>query len=92
MIAEGVEEESQLRALKEMGCECGQGFLVGEPSDAREILARLTREAANPPVGGRHGVVAAAFPSARRAVRCECRAGTAGRWGASAKAPAHRCR
>ena len=51
VIAEGVEEESQLQALQEMGCECGQGFLVGEPTDAREILVRLTREAANPPVG-----------------------------------------
>ncbi len=51
VIAEGVEEESQLLALQEMGCECGQGFLVGEPGDARQILARLAREAANPPVG-----------------------------------------
>lgn len=51
VIAEGVESESQLVVLKEMGCECVQGFLVGEPSDARAILARLTQEATSRPVG-----------------------------------------
>ena len=51
VVAEGLENESQLLALQEMGCECGQGFLVGEPSDARVILERLIREAASPPVG-----------------------------------------
>ena len=51
VVAEGVENESQLSALREMGCEVGQGFLVGEPSDARAILAQLIREAASPPVG-----------------------------------------
>ena len=51
VVAEGVEDESQLLVLHEMGCECGQGFLFGEPSDARLILAQRIREAATPPVG-----------------------------------------
>ena len=50
VIAEGVEEESQLLALQEIGCESAQGFLLGPPSDARVILTRLVREAAAGPV------------------------------------------
>ena len=51
VVAEGVEDESQLAVLQEMGCECVQGLLFGEPSDARVILARMVREAASPAVG-----------------------------------------
>jgi len=51
VIAEGVEDESQLLVLQEMGCESAQGFLLGTPNDARMVLARLVREAANGPVG-----------------------------------------
>ena len=51
VIAEGVEDEDQLLALQEMGCESAQGFLLGRPGDARAVLARLIRQARNPPVG-----------------------------------------
>jgi len=51
VIAEGVEDESQLLVLQEMGCESAQGFLLGKPSDARLILTQLVREAASPAVG-----------------------------------------
>jgi len=47
VIAEGVEDESQLVVLKDMGCECAQGFLLGRPSDARAVLAQLVKEAAS---------------------------------------------
>ena len=31
MIAEGIETPQQLRALRDLGVECGQGFLTGRP-------------------------------------------------------------
>ncbi len=43
VIAEGVETEEQLAALKICGCETIQGYLMGKPADAAEITARLKR-------------------------------------------------
>jgi diguanylate cyclase (GGDEF)-like protein len=37
VIAEGIEEKSQMEALEAMGCEMGQGFLLGKPSPAESI-------------------------------------------------------
>lgn len=37
--AEGIETQSQLEALKELGCTCGQGYLLGRPMTA-EMAAR----------------------------------------------------
>ena len=37
VVAEGIEEENQLSALGAMGCEMGQGFLLGRPSRPAEI-------------------------------------------------------
>jgi diguanylate cyclase (GGDEF)-like protein/PAS domain S-box-containing protein len=34
VVAEGIESQSQMTALEEMGCEMAQGFLVGKPSPA----------------------------------------------------------
>ncbi len=34
VVAEGIEAQSQMAALHEMGCELAQGFLVGKPSPA----------------------------------------------------------
>jgi diguanylate cyclase (GGDEF)-like protein len=31
LVAEGIESEEQLECLRELGCECGQGFLVSPP-------------------------------------------------------------
>jgi EAL domain-containing protein (putative c-di-GMP-specific phosphodiesterase class I) len=31
VVAEGIEREDQLRALRELGCEMGQGYLLGRP-------------------------------------------------------------
>lgn len=42
VIAEGIEEPHQLHRLRELGCECGQGFLFSKPLDppeASELLA-----------------------------------------------------
>ncbi len=38
-IAEGVEEESNLRILEELGCDEAQGFLFARPAPAEECLA-----------------------------------------------------
>jgi EAL domain-containing protein (putative c-di-GMP-specific phosphodiesterase class I) len=34
VVAEGIEAQSQMTVLQEMGCEMAQGFLVGKPSPA----------------------------------------------------------
>ncbi|MEO8467018.1 MAG: EAL domain-containing protein [Gammaproteobacteria bacterium] len=40
-IAEKVETEAAVQALKRMGCKYGQGYLLGEPLDAEQLFARL---------------------------------------------------
>ena len=47
VIAEGIEQPRQLSALREMGCDYGQGFLVGRPMAAPgfEALIRTPGEA-----------------------------------------------
>ena len=34
VIAEGIESPDQLKALRELGCELGQGFYLGLPAGA----------------------------------------------------------
>lgn len=44
-VAEGIETEHQLRALKELGCDGGQGFLFAQPmeiDDLRQYLSENT--------------------------------------------------
>jgi diguanylate cyclase len=43
VIAEGVETDEQLSALKQYGCETIQGYLMGRPVGAEEVTARLQR-------------------------------------------------
>lgn len=45
MIAEGVENETQLQQLKTMGCHAGQGYLLGPPVDSRTLETKYL----NPP-------------------------------------------
>jgi EAL domain-containing protein (putative c-di-GMP-specific phosphodiesterase class I) len=42
VIAEGIEQPRQLIALREMGCQSGQGFLVARPMAAAGVEALLT--------------------------------------------------
>ena len=51
VIAEGIEQPRQLSALREMGCDYGQGFLVARPMAASgvEALIRTSREAPDEP-------------------------------------------
>ena len=39
VVAEGVEKEETWRHLRGMGCDAAQGFLIGAPMPAREVLA-----------------------------------------------------
>ena len=38
MIAEGVETVEQLEALRGMGCDYAQGWLIGKPVSLHEVL------------------------------------------------------
>ena len=46
-VAEGIETESQLHALREMGCAYGQGFLFARPASSDEVGERLLRRSAS---------------------------------------------
>ncbi len=41
VVAEGVENQRQLRAMAELGCQQGQGFLLGRPMSAGRLSAYL---------------------------------------------------
>jgi len=51
VVAEGVEEHSQLSTLEEMGCEMAQGFLMGKPGTAKAIESLLGARSARGAVG-----------------------------------------
>ncbi|HEX4186693.1 MAG TPA: EAL domain-containing protein [Solirubrobacteraceae bacterium] len=46
VVAEGIEAQSQMTMLREMGCEMAQGFLVGKPSPAEVAESLLGGERA----------------------------------------------
>ena len=46
VVAEGVERPEQLEALKEMGCDRVQGFLLARPQGPRRIEQMLEGKAA----------------------------------------------
>jgi EAL domain-containing protein (putative c-di-GMP-specific phosphodiesterase class I) len=41
VIAEGVEDEDQMQLLRELKCDCIQGFLLSRPSPPEEIKVFL---------------------------------------------------
>ena len=57
VVAEGIETDEQLRMLRRLGCELGQGYLFGRPATAEEIEATLIEaqliEGATGPIGQR---------------------------------------
>jgi diguanylate cyclase (GGDEF)-like protein len=48
VIAEGIEQPRQLAALREMGCDYGQGFLVARPMGAPGVEALIRTSDGNP--------------------------------------------
>ncbi|MDQ6744845.1 MAG: EAL domain-containing protein [Actinomycetota bacterium] len=57
VIAEGIEDASQLRRLRTLGCELGQGFLLSRPMGADDVRALLA--------GWEHAPTPLAEPAAR---------------------------
>jgi EAL domain-containing protein (putative c-di-GMP-specific phosphodiesterase class I) len=58
VVAEGVEEEAALAALRSFGCDTVQGYLIGRPESAErvaELLSRPSRVPAPRP-GGAHAI------------------------------------
>ncbi|NJO37447.1 MAG: EAL domain-containing protein [Rhizobiales bacterium] len=43
VVAEGVESQAQMAALKELGCDIVQGFLIAEPIDDGALAAWIAR-------------------------------------------------
>jgi len=68
VIAEGVETELQLSALRELQCELAQGFFLHHPVTAQEIseLLQIKRPAARPGSGQLRPSVATSAGAARR--------------------------
>jgi diguanylate cyclase (GGDEF)-like protein/PAS domain S-box-containing protein len=48
VVAEGIETDSQLGQLREMGCSLGQGYLLARPLVAADVSSLLSRPAALP--------------------------------------------
>ena len=48
-VAEGIEDSHQFRALRELGCELGQGFLFAKPQPPEQFKALLKASAAGVP-------------------------------------------
>ena len=46
-VAEGIENVSELKVLRQMGCDMGQGFLFAKPMPRDKLLALLVDHAAN---------------------------------------------
>ena len=44
VVAEGVENEEQLRCLREYGCDLGQGYLLGRPVPFEELVLQADAE------------------------------------------------
>ena len=49
-VAEGVETEAVLQALKEMGCDAAQGYLISRPMPGPEVLSWVTEFERHPRV------------------------------------------
>ncbi len=45
VVAEGVEDPSQARLLREMGCDLGQGYYISKPLPPEELPAFLAERA-----------------------------------------------
>jgi diguanylate cyclase (GGDEF)-like protein/PAS domain S-box-containing protein len=41
VVAEGIESQEQITALAELECDFGQGFLIGEPMSAKQVVEAL---------------------------------------------------
>jgi diguanylate cyclase (GGDEF)-like protein len=51
VVAEGIEQRSQRLLLEDLGCQMAQGFLLGRPGPAEDIVELLARPAVEPSLG-----------------------------------------
>lgn len=49
IVAEGIEQEDDLRALRDLGCDTAQGYLLGRPMAAGKVAAWLANRRAAVP-------------------------------------------
>jgi EAL domain-containing protein (putative c-di-GMP-specific phosphodiesterase class I) len=42
IVVEGIETEEMLQALRELGCDYAQGYLIGKPWSLEETLAKIS--------------------------------------------------
>ena len=70
VTAEGIETEAQLRRLKELGCDRGQGYYFGEPLAAEIVFESLDRHPSvvTLPAARSRPVVEAGLPAATAAL------------------------
>ncbi|HTZ86373.1 MAG TPA: EAL domain-containing protein [Solirubrobacteraceae bacterium] len=59
VVAEGVESETQLKLVRDIGCELAQGFYLHRPLQAEQISQLLSRRSTSPPRGAPGSVKAA---------------------------------
>lgn len=73
-VAVGIERIADMKAISELGCDVGQGFLFGQPMPEEELIAMLIKRAVAPAPANRPRVVPiasarqSAVPKLRRAV------------------------
>jgi len=53
IIAEGLETTGQMRHLAELGCDMGQGWVIGAPVSARRVMEAFTGTSLTPSTGDR---------------------------------------
>ena len=53
VVAEGIEDEVTLERLRELGCAFGQGFHLGRPTSAEQVLSELNARTASQDAGKR---------------------------------------
>ncbi len=49
VVAEGIEELTQLQVVRDAGCDIGQGFLLAPPVQAADVAALLIQDRMSPP-------------------------------------------
>jgi EAL domain-containing protein (putative c-di-GMP-specific phosphodiesterase class I) len=50
VIAEGIEEVEQWHALKQLGCDYGQGYLLSKPIDNEAMTLMLKKQVSKPSI------------------------------------------
>ena len=48
-VAEGIEDQATLIALRDMGCEFGQGFGIARPADLETVVRWMQEHGSQPP-------------------------------------------